>query len=267
MAWGLVDEIEEGGDESAMAACAMLAVATYDHAPPALRRFAAKLARAERGTGKGEAMDKIVCKDGKWYHGEDEVDVSDCVNTAKASAAPEKPKEEEEDEEAKAKAKADAIALGAKQQREYRAMFSTVLASAKLDGAAATDFEKQFYGRSETDLKFLASHAIGQRAQAVGEGTPGNGEGEALTVEAKADKEVEAECSKRWANDRRLRQMHGCRASDANDPIYKDRLARFIAAEKKCRKDQLHAEKVGEDMESADDPISRVMRSRAELVK
>ena len=54
---------------------------------------------------------------------------------------------------------------------------------------------------------------------------------------------------------------------DENDPIYKNRLARFVAAEKKCRKDQIHSGKVGEDIESTDDPISRVMKSRAEYVK
>lgn len=266
MAWGLVDEIEDGGDEGSMAASAMFAVAMYEHAPPALRRFAAKLARAERGTGKETAMaDKLVCKDGKWFHGDAEVDVSDCVSAAKATAqAPAQPEEGAED---KAKARAMAIAEGAKQEREYRAMFTSVTASAKLDAAAATDFEKQFYGRSESDLKFLASHAIGQRAKPVGEGTPGNGEGEALTAEAKAEKSVEVECEKRWSSDRRLRQMHGCRASDKNDPIYKDRLARFVAVEKKCRKDQLRSGKVEEDLESSDDPISRIMRSRSERVK
>jgi ATP-dependent Clp protease protease subunit len=205
MAWGLVDEIEEGGDESRMAACAMLAVATYEHAPPALRRFAAKLARAERGTGKESAMDKIVCKDGKWYHGEAEIDVSDCVNASKAAAAPAPAKPEEEED--KEKARAQAIAKGRQDERE------------------------------------------------------------ALTAEAKAEKEIEAECTKRWQADARLRRMHGCHAGDEGDPIYKGRLARFIAAEKKCRKDQIHAGKVGEDVESSDDPISRIMRSRSEIVK
>ena len=266
MAWGLVDEIECGGDESVMAASAMLAVATYEHAPPALRRFAAKLARAERGTGKESAMpDKLTCKDGKWYLGDVEVDASDCLAAAKAPAQAAVAKLSDEDV---AKARAQALADGRKEEREYRAMFSTVVASAKLDTAAASDFEKQFYGRSETDLKFLASHAIGQRAQAVGEGAPGNGEGQQLTADARAEKELTDECTARWTNDARLRRMHGCRADDANDPIYKDRLARYIRAVAKCNKDQAHAKNAsGEEAEPSDDPISRVMRSRSELVR
>jgi ATP-dependent protease ClpP protease subunit len=264
MAWGLVDEIEDGGDDCIMAVSAMLAVASYEHAPPALRRFAAKLARAERETGKERPMDKIVNRDGKWYHGEVEVDASDCVSAAKPVAqAPSKPEVQED----AVTARATAIAEGAKQAREYRAMFNIVVASAKLDAAASADFEKKFYGRAESDLKFLASHAIGQRAQAVGESTPGNGEGETLTAEATAVKEVEAECISRWKADARLRRMHGCHANDEGDPTYKSRLERYIAAEKKCRKDQAHAGKVGEEVESTDDSISRVMRTRSELVK
>ena len=239
MAWGLVDEIEDGGDESKMAAAAMLVVATYEHAPLALRRFAAKLARAERGTGKETTMpEKIVSRDGKWYHGEVEVDAAECVNLGKAMAGP-MPKNPEVESEDQAKARAQAIAEGKKEEREYRAMFSTVVASAKLDAAAATDFEKQFYGRNETDLKFLASHAIGQRAKPVGESTPGNGEGEAVNAEAKAEKEIEAKAQARFAAEPEVRRLFGLSLSIESDaPEYVAALKRYVARERMWAKDQ-----------------------------
>lgn len=174
-------------------------------------------------------------------------------------------------EEAQAKLLAKARDEGVKQEREYRAMFNTVVATAKLDAAAATDFEKQFYGRSETDLKFLASHAIGQRTQAVGEGGVGNGEGEkaadaAKNAADKADQALKDQCTKRWASDRSLRQMHGCATSNPADPVYQARLARFIAAEIKCQADQAKASgKKGDsdDEDRPDDPISKALKNHS----
>jgi ATP-dependent Clp endopeptidase proteolytic subunit ClpP len=260
-AWGLVDEIEGDGDEKNMAVSALLAVAKYQKAPPALRKFAAQLVR-ENGEGqqKESNMEKLVCRDGKWFLGETEVDVSACVASAKPVESLEK---------AMAQAREEGLAQGRRVEAEYRAMFNTVVATAKLDTVGAAEFEKTFYGRAEADLKFLASHAIGQRAKPLGEGTPGNGEGEQVAVKAMAeadDKALIAECEARWAKDRSLRLMHGCVSNSAEDPVYKNRLARYVAAEKKCRADQAKAlaSAGGEENDDrSDDPISKALKNHS----
>jgi hypothetical protein len=142
-------------------------------------------------------------------------------------------------EKALAQAREEGMAAGRKAEAEYRAMFNTVIATAKLDETAAAAFEKDFYGRAETDLKFLASHAIGQRAKPLGEGGDGNSEGQQLTDEAKADKALEATATKRFAESLDVRKMFGLRSQDGPDePAYKAALTRYIARERQWAKDQ-----------------------------
>ncbi len=226
--WGLADEIDGEADENRMAASALLAVAKYQKTPLKLKRFAAKLARTETFKGKDSKMEKVLAKDGKWFFGEDEVDVTDVL----ASATPA--------EAALAKARED----GVKTEREYRAMFNTVVAAAKLDAPGAVDFEKQFYGRNESDLKFLASHAIGQRAKPVGEVAPGNGEGETPSPEVKADKELVDTATKRFAAEPEVRRMFGLHSSCvAGDAQYDAALSRYVARERAWAKDNHSAAK------------------------
>jgi ATP-dependent Clp protease, protease subunit len=228
--WGLVDKIEGDGDEKNMAASALLAVAKYQKAPPSLRKFAAKLVR-ENGEEKrkGNDMEKLVCRDGKWFLGEVEVDASACVANAKPEQA----------ETALAKAREDGMAAGRKAEADYRAMFNTVIATAKLNAVGAAEFEKEFYGRAEADLKFLASHAIGQRAKPLGEGAPGNGEGEQKSDAQKADAELEAMATKRFAETLEVRRMFGLSSqSTSDDPAYQSALKRYVARERQWAKDQ-----------------------------
>jgi ATP-dependent Clp endopeptidase proteolytic subunit ClpP len=239
--FGLADEIEDADDDTAPATAAAVlhAVAKYQKAPPQLRKFAASLQsqgrdQESRTPPKGKERAMAV----KFKAGQSNKGVIPCPHCAKEiDVELETPPDAEE---AQAKLLAKARDEGVKAERDYRAMFNTVLSTAKLDAVAATDFETQFYGRDEKDLKFLASHAIGQRAQAVGEGGIGNGEGEkAADDAAKADKAIEDEATKRFASESNVRQMFGLSLSTgSDDPAYKSALGRYIAQHRKWAKDE-----------------------------
>ena len=118
-------------------------------------------------------------------------------------------------------------------------MFNTVVSTAGLDATASGAFEKEFYGRAETDLKFLASHAIGQRAKAVGETNPGNGEGEQKTDAAKALAMIEKTATDRFNAEPKLRRMFGVpMSSGQNDPGYKAAMTRYVALAQKQAADE-----------------------------
>lgn len=229
-AWGLVDEIDGETEEQNMASSVMLAVAKYQNTPAELRRFAARLVqpKEENSTERKEPkMEKIMCRDGKWFMADAEVDVSDVLAASKPDA------------KVIAQAREDGIAEGRKIEAEYRAMFNTVVSAAKLDATSAAEFEKSFYGRAEADLKFLASHAIGQRAKPLGEGAPGNSEGDQVSDEAKADKEVEASATKRFNENLEVRRMFGLSSQiGSDDPAYQSALKRYVARERQWVKDQ-----------------------------
>lgn len=233
--WGLVDAIDGEGDEQSMAASMLRAVAKYQKAPLSMRQFAARVMQEKNEPiqRKEKQMDKIVCKDGKWFLNEVEVDVSDVM----ASAAPSD--QSKPDEKALAKAREEGMAAGKAEEAKYRTMFNTVVASANLDKASAEEFEKSFYGRAEADLKFLASHAIGQRAKAVGEGTPGNGEGQQKTEDEKADADLVAKAEKRFAENLDVRRMFGLASNvGSEDQAYVNALKRYVARERQWVKDQ-----------------------------
>jgi ATP-dependent protease ClpP protease subunit len=245
-AWGLADEIsEDDGDELGMAASAAMALTKYQKAPPSLRRFAAKLTQAPP-VKKETQMDKIVCRDGKYFLGDVEVDAS-ALPAPVAETSLSKAREE-----------------GARVEREYRAMFNTVLDSAKITGEAAKNFEKEFYGRAEADLKFLASHSIGTRAQPLGESAPGNGEGDPGST-ANPEAKAVTDAGKRWANDARLRRMHGCTTDNVEDPQYKNKLARYLRVAAKSFKDQ----KAGGNFDAIQegDAISAALKNSSMIVR
>ena len=222
-AYGLIDEIEGEGDEKQMASSALLAVAKYQKVPPALRTFAASAARNSLKT-KGAKMEKLVCREGKWFVGDTEVDATEALASVKPVDGM---------EQAVAKARDE----GMKAERDYRGMFNTVIGTAGLDTAGATEFEKEFYGRSETDLKFLASHAIGKRAKAIGEAAPGNGEDEAVTDAA--EKDLEAAAVKRFASSPDTRLLFGVSPSmKETHPAYVEAVNQYVASEKKWAKDR-----------------------------
>lgn len=233
-AWGLVDQIEDEGEENDMAASVLLAVAKYQKAPPALRKFAAKLeAKRNEELRKEPVMEKVVLRDGKWFVGDAEVDASAVL----ASVTP--PPPAVEPEKLVAQARAEGEKAGRKAEAEYRAMFTTVVAAAKLDPTAAVEFEKTFYGRAEADLKFLASHAIGQRAKPLGEGAPGNGEGEQAPDAEKADQTLVKTATERFSANLELRKMFGLGSyAQADDPAYQAALKRYMARERQWAKDQ-----------------------------
>ena len=226
-AWGLVDEVDGDEDANNLAVSALHAVAKYQKVPPKLRKFAAR-AVINSEKEKGNHMDKLVFREGKWFLGEAEVDAQAALDAGKASitipAAPDM-----------TAAVAKAHDEGVKAERDYRSMFGTVVKTAGLDATAAAEFETQFYGRNETDLKFLASHAIGQRSKPVGESNPGNGEGQQATAEDK----INQAAAKRFAEEPHVRKMFGLRESYGSDePQYKAALTRYQARERQWAKDQ-----------------------------
>ena len=238
-AWGLVDEIEGEGDEGKLASSALLAVAKYQKVPPALRRFAASAARNITPKMKETHMAKIATikfKAGVSNHST--IPCPHCNEDINVELeTPDDVEATEQNRAALAKARED----GMKGEREYRAMFNTVLSTAGLDAAGAADFEKQFYGRSEPDLKFLASHAIGQRTTPVGEQGTGNGEGEngAAAKAKQADEALVADATKRFNAEPRIRRMFGVLGSVAEtDPVYKNALTRYVASAQKQAADE-----------------------------
>jgi hypothetical protein len=233
-AWGLADEIEDEGDEAQMAASVMVAAARFQNVPPALRTLAARLERtSDGGNRKGNHMDKIVGRDGKWFLGDAEVDVADVLGSVKP------PDPAPAIEKAVAQAREAGIAEGRKAEAEYRAMFTTVVAAAKLAPESAAEFEKNFYGRAEADLKFLASHAIGERAKPVGEGAPGNAEGEQKTDDEKADKALVDAATTRFTDNLEVRRMFGLSSlAQPEDAGYQAALKRYVARERQWAKDQ-----------------------------
>ena len=170
-------------------------------------------------------MDKITSRDGKWFLGDVEVDASAVLTSAQPAPVA-------------TEALAQAREEGAKGERSYRGMFNTVVGTAGLDAAGATEFEKQFYGRNETDLKFLASHAIGQRAKPLGEGNDKNSEGE-NDAKAKAEKKLVDDATGRFNAQPQLRRAFGLLGSvQASDPSYQDALKRYVASTQKQAKDE-----------------------------
>lgn len=243
-AWGLADEIknDDEGDPSDAAINRYM-----NSAAPALLKFRnvperiKQLARASQQRPPAPATEEtpmlnIVNRDGKSFvtvdGKEHEIKLTTPVPVVGTVAG----KTDEEVAAAVNKAKQEGIEA----ERAYRTMFNTVLATAKLTGEAATEFETNFYGRAESDLKFLASHAVGQRAQAVGEGAPPAPD----KVEAELAK-IDDECKQRFASDRRLRQIYHCNSGDPKSADYQRGLARYIAAERKCVNDQKNPSREG----------------------
>lgn len=157
------------------------------------------------------------------------------------------------------KAKTEAI----EQERGYRRMFGTIVKSAKLDGAAAEEFEKNFYGRAEADLKFLAQHAIGERAKPLGEGS-GNPEPRPATETDKAAEQIKTHCAKRFAAEPAWRRRFGVNTANAKDPAYQAGLEKFIAVETKCRADEAGQGAKSSNAEPrGQDPIDRVLKNKS----
>ena len=124
------------------------------------------------------------------------------------------------------KAKADAIAG----ERSYRKMFSTIVTSTGLSGKAAEEFESTFYGRAESDLKFLASHAIGSRAKAVGEGSGRNEPQAGEKAGEDPAAVVEAEAGKRFDTEAVVRKQFSVTTNDPNSDQWKTARGRYLAA-------------------------------------
>lgn len=225
--FGLVDSIagdddDDEDDDTQMlnSATAMRAIAKYKKAPQRFRKYAASLS-AIKPPLETPMPEKIIVRDGKHFvniAGKDiEVDVTP-MNIAGLSAKIEPPI----DVEAIKKAAADKAVAD---ERTYRSMFNTVTASAGLTGKDAEKFETDFYGRAETDLKFLASHAIGTRAKPVGEGS-GGPEGKEVDEIGK----VGEAAGKRFDDEPAVRSMYGNNLRDKDSDSYKSARGRHVAA-------------------------------------
>lgn len=259
---GLVDEIkdddEEDDDETPLnSATAMRAVAKYKKAPDRLRKFAASLTAKTPEQEQIPMAQKITVRDGKHFVS---IDGKEIEIEAPVAAVQPKPEPAVDLDAIRKQATDKAVT----EERAYRSMFTTVVASAKLTGADAEKFEKDFYGRAEADLKFLATHAIGTRATPVGEGS-GEQEKKTETDADKSAKVISDYCANRFKNDASMRRRFKVNTTNAADQAYKDGLARYIAVETKCRADEAapkNQSKEDGDEQAVDDPISRVMRNR-----
>lgn len=263
--FGLVDSISSDDDDDEddednlllNSAMALRAVAKYKKAPERLRRYAASLANPypERQTQMAE---KIITRDGKHFvkFGDKELEID-----VAGSLTPPKNKVDQPDVEA-IKREAAKEAVAAEQKR--RQTFNTILSTANVKGKDAEELEK-FYaqGMPEDQLKFLAQRTIGARAAAVGEGS-GDDESKPKNEAEKAAKEVTDYCTKRFANDARMRRQFKVTTTNAADENYKAGLARFVAVETKCRADENRASNSMDDEPNTDgDPISRIMKNRS----
>jgi ATP-dependent protease ClpP protease subunit len=173
-------------------------------------------------------------------------------------------KSDEEVAAAVATASAEASKKAIEGERAYRSMFNTIMATAKLTGEAAANFEKQFYGRAEADLKFLAEHAIGNRAQAVGEGSGQQEQGTAAADKAAAD--IRTFCVEQLAKNKTMRSAFRVTSLDPKDPTYVDGLAKFIVVETKVRADAAAPRTrdiTASAEESENDPVTRVLKNKS----
>ena len=189
---------------------------------------------------------EMYMKDGKCYAkvGEQETEIKPPKGYAFKKDDDDSEDDDDSDTETEAKKKAkkkaqtkadvatieQARAEAIEQERKYRKTFSTILSTAGITGKAAEDFEK-FYGRSEEDLKFLAQHAIVNRAKSVGESGTGEADPPA-TEQQKKQKEVEAAQTKRFAQHADVRRSFGVGTDDAESAEFQAGLKRYLAA---CR--------------------------------
>lgn len=113
---------------------------------------------------------------------------------------------------------------GVKAERQYATDFQTALDAAKITGPAAAELRKTHYGRPIEDIKFLASHAIGERAKPVGESAGGTEQTEDQKVEAEATQAFKTNAATRHNFAPALR-YHDSENSDE----YKNALRRYVA--------------------------------------
>lgn len=239
---GLVDEIgtdgeeDENEEEMNRMAPAFAALNKYRRVPERLRKFAASLSQTKPHLTE-VTMLKITNKDGKSYIVVDGKEIE--VEIPVASIAAPKPADPPAAPAPPAPGDKTSEQLrreGIEQERAYRKDFTTCLNAAGITGKRAEEFE-QFYGQPISNIKFMASLAIGLRATAAGEGnadpvkTP-----EVLATEKETASSAKDET--RWHNDQRLRRLHGVLTSNKADAGYKHKLARYLAACAKNRADQ-----------------------------
>lgn len=248
---GLADEVkdddEDGDDDDddtedragirAFSTKAPLLLAQFKNIPDRVRRLIAQAAPGSGPSGQRQQSmaNKVIARDGKQFvvigGVEHEIEntatvPAPVVNTAGNDAAIKAAREE-------------AAAQAVTQERAYRSMFSTVVASAGLTGEAAVKFEKDFYGRAETDLKFLASHAIGNRTQPIGEGS---GEKAKEKKPGETDDKLaqaEADAGKRFDETASLRRTYGVTNSDSASDQWKSGRGRYVAAARKRYLDEV----------------------------
>lgn len=277
--WGLVDRIKGDDDEDddgeedddaenragvqfrAINSLAPLLIARFKNVPDRIKRLATK------PINEANAMLSIINRGGKNFVTVDgkelEVQVPP-ANTAleviQGAAAIKQGKSDEEVTAAVNAASTKAAEDAVKKEREYRATFTTIVNSAGLTPERAVEFEKNFYGRPEADLKWLASNAIDKRATAVGEGS---GEPEKKIEPDKAALEVRTYCSKRFANDARIRRQYKVATNNATDAGYIAGLERYIGIETKCRADEAKKTHSQAEDPSGNDPITNILKNKS----
>lgn len=231
--FGLVDSVaeedpEEGEDEELVNA-SVVATLKFKNTPEKLRKYAACLSQVasipKQKKEPSMAALGMISRDGKNFVkiGDTEYEVAVTGSlTASASAGL---------AATNAVASVDIEAVKAqavKSEREYASNFRAALSAAGIKDKAAEEFETKFYGRAIDDVKFLASHAIGTRAKALGEG-----EAQEKKPEEKAAESVEADATKRFAAEADLRKLYGVGPyDDAETTVYKAGFKRYLAREK-----------------------------------
>lgn len=257
-AFGLCDEIS-GQSTIENTSRAMSAVMRLHHLPEKFRKTAERMV-AQHQT-ENPMTPKVYQKDGKHF-----VDLEGKPVEVTLSPAPEITQHVAQIDTAAFKAQIDgAKAEGQKAERDYREMFDTVIATAKIEGEQLTQFTKLFYGQSKDVLSFHATNLMAGRAKPVGESGGGDlNTDPTKTGEAKEYVELKNSLTKRWDTDRDIRVLFGCKSSNPDSPEYKAQFQRYMRAELKCAADQKSPLR---DRPTEGDRVGRMLSNSSLLIK
>lgn len=258
-AYGFCDEVSGSSNPTAMGMAAMNAVLRMDRVPKQIRQQAERMV-AQLTTENPMPTPKVFQKDGKHF-----VEIDGKPIEVTLSPAPEATNHIAQIDTAALKAQIDsAKADGQKAEREYREMFDTVVATAKLEGEQLTQFTKLFYGQSKDVLSFHATNLIAGRATPVGGGgtAPDGGAG-GDTEEQKAFAKLKKDAQAEFRNRRDLRRMFKCENPDPESPEYKAAFDRFFRVEVRNAADTRNPK--GEPSGDGD-PVSRILKNQNVLM-
>jgi ATP-dependent protease ClpP protease subunit len=257
-ACGLCDEISGSATTGQMGMNAMRAILKMDRVPQQIRQKVERMVAQLTSLETPMEPLKVYQKDGKNF-----VDINGVATEIQGATPPSATNQVVAEDPAKLQAKIDAAREAGKlEERTHSEMFNTITAAANITGDNLVEFRKQFYNRSEADLKFLASNAISARAQAVGEGAGAAGAG-GETEEQKSFAKLKADAKAEFSNRRDIRRLFKCANDNPDSPEYKAAFARFLNVEIKNAADSKNPIR---EPSGDGDPVSRIMKNQNVLV-